>query len=179
MPQLAQVEEGIIAAFKHGGGDPCAQYPRFQPTMAEASGQIVDATLIDVTLKLVPGVTDRLASAAIDVADIACGSGHAINLMAQTFPASRFSGYDFSAEGIAASRADAVHDQAQPRAVLRNIARGPRSGGRFLAVDVRASSHLQEKPGASAGGNVLLDERAALYDRLVVPGWRGPRCPLG
>jgi SAM-dependent methyltransferase len=175
VPQLAQVEEGIIRAFKDGGGVPYTEYPRFQRTMAQASGQIFDATLIDVTLKLVPGVTERLASG-IDVADIACGSGHAVNLMAQTFPASRFTGYDFSAEGIAAGRAeaaahglanaqfiqqdvaeldasdafdfitifDAIHDQARPRAVLRNMARALRSGGHLLVVDIRASSHLQE-----------------------------------
>jgi len=175
VPQLAEVEERVIQAFQHGGGVPYSEYPRFQRTMAETSGQIFDATLIDVTLKLAPGVTERLASG-IDVADIACGSGHAINLMAQTFPASRFSGYDFSPEGIAAGRAeaaalglanarfieqdvaeldatdafdfvtifDAIHDQARPRAVLRNIARALRAGGRFLAVDIRASSYLHE-----------------------------------
>jgi 2-polyprenyl-3-methyl-5-hydroxy-6-metoxy-1,4-benzoquinol methylase len=43
----------------------------------------------------------------IDVLDVGCGSGHAINLMAEAFPSSRFSGYDFSAEGIAAARAEA------------------------------------------------------------------------
>ena len=39
---------------------------------------------------------------------------------------------------------DAIHDQAQPRAVLRNIARALRSSGTFLAVDVHASSQLHE-----------------------------------
>ena len=39
---------------------------------------------------------------------------------------------------------DAIHDQAQPRAVLRNIARALHRGGTLLAVDVRASSQLQE-----------------------------------
>jgi ubiquinone/menaquinone biosynthesis C-methylase UbiE len=41
------------------------------------------------------------------VADIGCGSGHAINLMAQAFPHSRFVGYDISDEGIAAAQAEA------------------------------------------------------------------------
>jgi 2-polyprenyl-3-methyl-5-hydroxy-6-metoxy-1,4-benzoquinol methylase len=35
------------------------------------------------------------------VADFGCGSGHAINVMAQAFPASRFTGIDFSEEAIA------------------------------------------------------------------------------
>ena len=175
LPQLAQVEDGIIRAFQQGGGVPYADFPQFQRMMAQLSGQIFDATLLDVTLKLVPGLTERLA-AGLDVADIACGSGHAINIMAKAFPASRFTGYDFSAEGIAAGRAeaerlglpnarfveqdialldldnaydfvtvfDAIHDQAQPRAVLRNIARALRPDGAFLAVDVHASSQLHE-----------------------------------
>ena len=43
----------------------------------------------------------------IEVADVGCGAGHAINLMAWTFPASRFTGYDFSEEGLALGRGEA------------------------------------------------------------------------
>jgi SAM-dependent methyltransferase len=39
---------------------------------------------------------------------------------------------------------DAIHDQAQPRRVLKNIARALRPGGTFLAVDVQASSNLED-----------------------------------
>ena len=42
-----------------------------------------------------------------DVADIGCGSGHAINVMARAFPTSRFTGIDFSAEGLGVGRAEA------------------------------------------------------------------------
>jgi SAM-dependent methyltransferase len=75
--------------------------------MAEDSATTFDATLVDVTLKLVPGLIDRLRSG-IDVADIGCGSGHALNLMAEAFPASRFVGADISAEGLAAGRREAA-----------------------------------------------------------------------
>jgi len=57
--------------------------------MAEASGAVHDATLVDVTLLLVPGLVGRLEHG-IDVADIGCRSGHAANLMAEAFPRSRF-----------------------------------------------------------------------------------------
>ena len=46
------------------------------------------------------GSSERLRSGA-DVADFGCGSGHAINVMARAFPASRFTGIDFSDEAIA------------------------------------------------------------------------------
>ncbi len=75
--------------------------------MAAVSGQILDGTLIEGTLELVPGLKDRLASG-IDVADVGCGSGHAINLMAQAFPNSRFTGIDFSEEPLAAATAEAA-----------------------------------------------------------------------
>jgi SAM-dependent methyltransferase len=38
---------------------------------------------------------------------------------------------------------DAIHDQADPAAVLRNIARALRPGGVFLMQEIKASSHVQ------------------------------------
>jgi SAM-dependent methyltransferase len=75
--------------------------------MAEDSGTTFDAKLLTVTLPLVDGLTDRLR-AGIDVADIGCGSGHALTLMAAAYPASRFVGYDFSDEGLGRGRAEAA-----------------------------------------------------------------------
>ena len=103
---MAMVEDQIVECFRHGGGVPYSAFPRFQAVMAEDSGAVHDATLIDVTLPLVPGLAARLSDG-IDVADVGCGSGHAVNLMAAAFPRSRFTGFDFSAAGIAAARAEA------------------------------------------------------------------------
>jgi ubiquinone/menaquinone biosynthesis C-methylase UbiE len=123
----------------------------------------------------VPGLVERL-EAGIDVADIGCGSGHAINLMAQAFPNSRFTGYDFSEDGVRRGEAEAaalglenagfeakdvgnleadgrfelitafdtIHDQAQPRKVLEEIAKALRPHGTFLMVDIAASSNVEE-----------------------------------
>ena len=105
---LALVEDQIVDCFRHGGGVPYSAFPRLQAVMAEDTGAVHDATLIDVTLPLVPGLVDRLEHG-IDVADIGCGSGHAVNLMAEAFPRSRFAGFDFSDTGIAAAVAEAEH----------------------------------------------------------------------
>jgi ubiquinone/menaquinone biosynthesis C-methylase UbiE len=43
----------------------------------------------------------------IEALDVGCGAGHAVNLMAKAFPASRFAGYDLSEEGIATGQAEA------------------------------------------------------------------------
>jgi len=100
------VEDELVDSFRKGGGVPYSSYEKFHPMMAEMSGEIFDATLLNSTLPLVRGLVDQL-KAGIEVADIGCGSGHAINLMAKEFPTSRFTGIDFSEEGIAAGRAEA------------------------------------------------------------------------
>ncbi len=104
---MALVEDQIVDCFRRGGGVPYSAFPRFQAVRAEDSGAVHDATLIDVTLPLVPGLIDRLRQG-IDVADIGCGSGHAVNLMAETFPRSQFTGLDLSDAGIAAARLEAA-----------------------------------------------------------------------
>ena len=106
IPLLASVEEPIVTCFRNGGGVPYSAYRRFHQLMAEDSATVHDAALIDDIIPLVPGLTDRLRSG-IDLADIGCGQGHAINLLATAFPNSRFTGYDFSAEAIEAARSEA------------------------------------------------------------------------
>src|SRR6185437_671724 len=100
-----------------------SEYPRFHKLMAEQSGEVFDAALVDVVLPMAEGLPDRLR-AGVDVADIGCGSGHAINVMAQAFPASRFTGIDFSDQGLATARGEAE------RLGLTNVS--------FVAEDVTA-----------------------------------------
>ena len=110
------------------------------------------------------------------MADVGCGEGHAVNLLARAFPRSSFVGYDFGEEAVAAARDeaaawglpnarfevldvallaeesaydlittfDAVHDQAHPATVLANIRRALRPDGRYLMVDIKASSNLED-----------------------------------
>ena len=103
---LALVEDQIVDCFRRGGGVPYSAFPRLQAVLAEDTGAVQDATLIDVTLPLVPGLVGRLEQG-IDVADVGCGSGHAANLMAEAFPRSRFTGFDLSDTGLAAAVAEA------------------------------------------------------------------------
>jgi 2-polyprenyl-3-methyl-5-hydroxy-6-metoxy-1,4-benzoquinol methylase len=171
---LGGVEDGIVDSFRNGGGVPYSEFPRFQQVMAEDSGLSIGAALVESILPLVPGLIGKLENG-IDVLDIGCGSGHAINLMAQAFPRSRCVGYDFSEEAVGVARAeagqlgitnarfavrdvmeleasgydlvtafDAIHDQAQPRRVLRSISEALRSDGTFLMQDIAGSSHLHK-----------------------------------
>ncbi len=106
IPMSGRVEDELIDKFRNGGGVPYSSYPHFHAAMAEFSGAIVDATLLNVTLPLVPGASERLQKG-IRVADVGCGSGHAINVMAKAFPKSEFVGMDFSDEALSVGRAEA------------------------------------------------------------------------
>jgi len=142
---LALVEDQIVDCFRHGGGVPYSAFPKFQALMAEDSGAVRDATLIDVTLPLVPGLVGRLEHG-IDVADVGCGFGHAVNLMAEAFPRSRFAGFDFSDTGIAAARAEAEHQGlANVRFDKRDAARLGETA-RFDFMTTFDSVHDQARP---------------------------------
>jgi len=134
---------------------------------------LYDSALIPVVLPMVPGLTERLKQG-IAVADVGCGQGHAVNVMAKAFPKSTFVGYDFSKEGIAAAKAEAkkwrlknarfevkdigdlrgefdfitaldtIHDQAKPMTVLKKIRAALKPGGDFLMMDIAGSSNLEE-----------------------------------
>jgi 2-polyprenyl-3-methyl-5-hydroxy-6-metoxy-1,4-benzoquinol methylase len=106
IPLLGAVEDPIVNCFKKGGGVPYSSYQRFHEVMAEDSGQTVVAALIDNILPLVPGLVESLQSG-IDVLDVGCGSGRALNLMATTFPKSRFTGCDLSEEAVCRGRLEA------------------------------------------------------------------------
>jgi len=103
IPLLGTVEDQIVECFKKGEGIPYSAFGRFHEVMAEDSGQTVVAALMDSIFPLVPGLIEDLENG-IEVLDVGCGSGRALNLMATSFPASRFTGYDFSEEAIATGK---------------------------------------------------------------------------
>jgi SAM-dependent methyltransferase len=107
IPLLGQVEEGILECFESGGGLPYAAYPRFHEVMAEDSGQTVLGALFEHILPLEPGLTGELERG-IDVLDVGCGSGRAINAMAARYPNSRFTGYDLCPDAVERARAEAA-----------------------------------------------------------------------
>lgn len=104
---MGNVEEDLIECFRHGGGVPYSAFGRFQAIEADRSALLHDTELVETILPIVPGLVERLR-AGIAVADIGCGRGHAINLMAAAFPNSRFTGYDFSEEGIHGGQEEAA-----------------------------------------------------------------------
>ena len=120
---VGNVEDLLIDAFRNGGGVPYSAYPKFQELQAEESARLFDAALVDGILPM-SGVVDQLVAGA-DVADLGTGSGHAVTVMANEYKKSRFTGFDFSDEGVAAGRREVnelglenaafvTHDLARP-----------------------------------------------------------------
>lgn len=103
---MGEVSTSIAEKFRTGGGLSYEDYPDFHALMAQESAAVNDVSLLDTIVPLT-GETRRLEQG-IAVADIGCGSGHAINLLARAYPSSTFVGYDFSEEAIVAARAEAA-----------------------------------------------------------------------
>jgi hypothetical protein len=139
---LGHVEDQVVEAFQHGRGVPYSAYHRFHDVMAEESAQTVVAALFEHVLPMVPGLADRLA-AGVDVLDVGCGSGRAINTLAERFPASRFTGHDFSEQAVAAARAEAQRrGPTNVRFEVRDVAEAQRPDGVFLMQEISGSGHV-------------------------------------
>ncbi|MGH3237138.1 MAG: class I SAM-dependent methyltransferase [Streptosporangiaceae bacterium] len=94
--------------FRDGGGVPYEAFrPQFTEAMDDLWRRIYDEQLVDGFLAAAPDVV-TLMGAGGRVADIGCGTGHAINLMAAAFPASSFTGYDVAADAIARARGESL-----------------------------------------------------------------------
>jgi SAM-dependent methyltransferase len=176
-PLLNRVIPDVAEAFRTGRGVPYSAFqPDFTGLMDRRSRPRYNELLFSAYLGKPEGLIARL-EAGIRVADVGCGTGHCITLMARRFPKSAFVGYDISESGIAGARAaaagldnasfvvqdvakletpapfdlvtafDAIHDQADPAGVLRRIRAALSPGGMFLMLDVWASSELADNVG--------------------------------
>lgn len=103
---MGDVEDKIVKCFRNGGGLPYSEYPKFQKLHAEESARVFDNRLTEQILQLNPEINRRLKDG-IEVLDVGCGRGHAVNLMGKAFPRSKFTGCDISQEGITGAKEEA------------------------------------------------------------------------
>lgn len=100
--------DGVIRAFREGGGVPYEAFrPRFTDVMDAMSRGLYDEQLVTGILALTGDLPQRLTSG-IRAADVGCGTGHAINVLAEAYPASSFTGFDFGADAIEQAKAEAA-----------------------------------------------------------------------
>jgi 2-polyprenyl-3-methyl-5-hydroxy-6-metoxy-1,4-benzoquinol methylase len=96
LPQTMRALEHVRDSFRTGVGH---DYDSHGPEGAVGIERSFEpwnrAFLVPVVLPVLDGVVDKLNSGAA-VADVGCGAGSAVLLMANTFPNSTFTGYDIS-----------------------------------------------------------------------------------
>lgn len=167
-------QEAVQAAFKSGGGVGwgdqseclfCAVAKFFRPGYR--------MNLVDTWLPALDGVVAKLEQG-IDVADIGCGHGIATAIMAEAFPNSRFTGFDFHPASIAEARAhaarhglknlhfetalakdypgefdlvcifDCLHDMGDPAGAMAHVRASLRPGGTCMVVEPQAGDSLSD-----------------------------------
>jgi len=105
---LAPHVAGVARACRKGGGVPYEAFrPEFTAVMDRLSRGLLDGQLLDGIVPQVDGLAARLTEGA-HAADVGCGTGHAMNLLARAFPASHFTGFDFADDAIEAARLEAT-----------------------------------------------------------------------
>jgi SAM-dependent methyltransferase len=97
----------VAGCFRTGGGVSYAEFrPDFTAYQDAAWRLLYDGLLVRGFLPAAKGIPERL-QAGIRVADLGCGTGHAVNVMAREYPWSIFVGYDIAEDAIAQARAEA------------------------------------------------------------------------
>ncbi len=174
IPILAAVENGIIDSFHKGGGLFYDQFHEFMALWAGVNEQRFRATLVSQVMSLMPDVVEALETGVdvLDIGCGEGHSTNllaqaypnsrftgydlreeALNEALMKAESLRLSNVRFVKKDLRAmeERAfdlvtafDVIHDQAQPRVVLKNVATALKSAGTFLMVDIKASSDVHE-----------------------------------
>jgi ubiquinone/menaquinone biosynthesis C-methylase UbiE len=181
LPLLMRVIPDVTEAFRTGAGVPYSAYqPDFTGVMDRRSRPRYDEMLLGTYLTRPEGLVARLERG-IRVADVGCGTGHCIGLMAARFPKSTFVGYDFSELAISRARAAAAARNLSNASFLLHDAAGLEASQPFDLITAFDAIHDQADPAgvlrrirgllAPGGVFVMLDVCASshLAENVGVP----------
>src|SRR3990172_6427501 len=166
--------EQLRESFRSGLGLP---YDAFGPEGARGVERgfapWVRSFLVPAVIARVPGLAARLEAGA-RVADVGCGAGVALLVLAQAFPKAELHGYELSGFDLVLS-IDCLHDMTDPDGVAKSIRRAVKSDGVWLIADIKSypsyAENAAENPMASLmyGFSVLTCMSSALSE----PGGAG------
>ena len=105
---LVRLGDTVAEAFRTGAGIASdAWEPAFREGMDRCARAKYETHLLRSWIPALPGMAERLEAGA-SAADVGCGGGAALILMARAFPRSRFLGFDTHAPSIARAQAAAA-----------------------------------------------------------------------
>ncbi|WP_436793778.1 class I SAM-dependent methyltransferase [Actinospongicola halichondriae] len=173
-PMDPDLVDDLTECFRTGIGLP---YDRLGPSGAHQTertlGPWARLALVPVIIPMLDGVEARLQSG-IDVVDVGCGAGVALEALASAYPASRFVGYDPSRHAIERATAklahldnvqlvhgraedlpgaasfdlaltfDCLHDMTRPDDALAAVRTALRDDGTLLVKEIRCADTLGE-----------------------------------
>lgn len=174
LPAAIEQLDGVADATVNGGGVPFEQFgARLISGIDRGNTPSHRAFLISRWLPAVPGLVDRLGKGG-RVADVGCGSGTAVTLIAGSFPRAHVTGFDVSSESLALARDrasdldnaqfvessvadlpldtpfdlitsfDVIHDLVDPLVGLRRIRSALEPDGLYLMMEPNAGSDVED-----------------------------------
>jgi 2-polyprenyl-3-methyl-5-hydroxy-6-metoxy-1,4-benzoquinol methylase len=153
VPMLGEVESEVLECVRHGGGVGYDAFTGFARVSADDTAHDYDEDLVGELLAHVPGMVERLRAGA-DVADVGCGSGHILCVMAGMFPASRFTGFDIAEDALTSARAAARDAGLDNVAFVRRDAAALAETDAFDLVTTFDAVHDQARPDLLLAGIV-------------------------
>lgn len=179
---LAAHVPAVSAAFRQGGGVPYSAYlPELRDVMDALWRPMYEQLLVEAIVPLAPGLHERLVAGA-RVADVACGSGIGVCVLAQAYPWSSFVGFDLDGGAVERARSEAAARGVTNAAFEVLDAAELRVDQPFDAVLVFNALHDQAAPATVLehirealvpGGLLLMNEprvSSNLEDNIGVPG---------
>lgn len=121
MPAALAPYERLTEAFRNGGGVRQSEYPDILwDGMSRFTGSWFESVMVDDWLSTFPHVVERLERG-IDVADVGCGAGRALIVLAKAFPRSRFTGFDNFPAQVERARTNAAEAGVADRVTFETV----------------------------------------------------------
>jgi SAM-dependent methyltransferase len=173
MSAMMHDEPKISAAFRTGEGVGWHEhYEELYPGTERFFRPGYNANLVSAWLPALDGAVEKLAAGAL-VADVGCGHGASTIILAQSFPNSRFAGFDYHAASIDTARKRATEAGVADRVTFEIASAADYPGSSYDLVGFFDSLHDMGDPVAAASH--VLDSLRPDGTFLLVEPYAGDR----